>query len=247
MSGSAKVGRNALATRARVMRAHVTEVSTEACLVLLNFKAVAKHGPTARGCITRHRTIVFLTFSSSGSQPNMMKTRRKSKAAAAAAAQETATRENSPAAGPSTFTVTIPEDVDFDALTALLPDANITNPSSETIVSLYRVLLGQTIDAETAQRELEEARAEIQRKEIELDQALQDRETATSELESTLETVQKDLAQVKEEKDAIGTSRVLWCHHYLLMVLQPPNARSCKSDWILSQALRPRRLLKLRY
>ncbi|KAI0770118.1 hypothetical protein C8Q74DRAFT_1333063 [Fomes fomentarius] len=137
----------------------------------------------------------------------MMKTRRKSKAAAAAAAQETATRENSPAAGPSTFTVTIPEDVDFDALTALLPDANLANPSPETIVSLYRVLLGQTTDAETAQRELEEARAEIQRKEIELDQALQDRETATSELESTLEAVQKDLAQVKEEKDALATER----------------------------------------
>ena len=51
-------------------------------------------------------------------------------------------------------------------------------------------------------------RAEIQRKDVELDQALQDRETATSELESTLETVQKELAQVKEERDTLGAS----CH-----------------------------------
>ena len=138
----------------------------------------------------------------------MMKTRRKSKAAAAAAAQEAATRENSPIPSSSSFTVNIPEDVDFDALSALLPDVNLSSPAPETILSLYRLILGQASDTEAAQRELEDARAEIQRKDVELDQALQDRETATSELESTLETVQKELAQVKEERDALGAS----CH-----------------------------------
>ncbi|KAI0699945.1 hypothetical protein C8T65DRAFT_709807 [Cerioporus squamosus] len=137
----------------------------------------------------------------------MMKTRRKSKAAAAAAAQEATTRENSPVPGSSSFTVNIPEDVDFDALSALLPDVNLSNPAPETIVSLYRLLVGQAADTEAAQRELEDARAEIQRKDVELDQALQDRETATSELESTLEAVQKELAQVKEERDALATDR----------------------------------------
>ena len=137
-----------------------------------------------------------------------MKTRRKSKAAAAAAAaQEAATRENSPAV----FTVEIPEDVDFDALSVLLPDVNLTNPSPDAIISLYRLLIGNSEEADSTQRELEEARAEIQRKEVELDQALQDRETATSELESTLDTVQKELSQVKQEKDALGASS----HHAL--------------------------------
>ena len=109
-------------------------------------------------------------------------------AAAATAAQDAATRENSP----TVFTVEIPEDVDFDTLNSLLPDFNLTNPSPDAIVSLYRLLVGQSDEAETAQRELEEARAEIQRKDIELDQAIQDRETATAGLEDTLETVQKE-------------------------------------------------------
>ena len=76
----------------------------------------------------------------------MMKTRRKSKAAAAAAAQEAATRENSPIPSSSSFTVNIPEDVDFDALSALLPDVNLSSPAPETILSLYRLILGQASD-----------------------------------------------------------------------------------------------------
>ncbi|KAJ8468503.1 hypothetical protein ONZ51_g9602 [Trametes cubensis] len=140
----------------------------------------------------------------------MMKTRRKSKAAAAAAAaeqhQETITRENSPVPA-ATFTVNIPEDIDFDALSSLLPDVNLTTPTPDTLLSLYRLLLAQSSDTEGVQRELEEARAEIQRKDVELDQALQDRETASSELESTLESVQKELAQVKEERDALAAER----------------------------------------
>ncbi|KAI0330460.1 hypothetical protein GY45DRAFT_1323591 [Cubamyces sp. BRFM 1775] len=139
-----------------------------------------------------------------------MKTRRKSKAAAAAAAaeqhQDTATRENSPVPA-ATLTVNIPEDIDFDALSSLLPDVNLTTPTPDTLLSLYRLLLAHSSDAESAQRELEEARAEIQRKDVELDQALQDRETATSELESTLESVQKELAQVKEERDSLAVER----------------------------------------
>ena len=177
----------------------------------------------------------------------MMKTRRKSKAAAAAAAQEAATRENSPVPGPSTFTVTIPEDVDFDALSALLPDVNLANPSPETIVSLYRLLVGQAADSDATQRELEEARAEIQRKDIELDQALQDRETATSELESTLESVQQELAQMKEERDALGALFSRFLTHMQTSDHdwpQPPNVRSCKNAWILSQPPRHPRLLK---
>ncbi|TBU44415.1 hypothetical protein BD309DRAFT_35519 [Dichomitus squalens] len=142
-----------------------------------------------------------------------MRTRRKSKAATAAASQDATTRDNSPAPGSSPFTVTIPEDVDFDYLTNLLPEVNLTNPAPDAIVSLYRLIVGQATDVETAQRELEEAQAEIQRKDVELDQALQDRETATSELQSALESVQKELEQVKQEKDTLD-----------LLIRRSPNA-----------------------
>ncbi|KAI0826824.1 hypothetical protein BC628DRAFT_1319381 [Trametes gibbosa] len=140
----------------------------------------------------------------------MMKTRRKSKAAAAAAAVEptqgAATRDNSPAP-PTNLTVNIPEDVDLDVLANLLPDVNFAAPTPETLVLLYRTLLAHASESDSAQRELEDARADIQRKDVELDQALQDRETATSELESTVETVQKELSQVKEERNALGVWR----------------------------------------
>ena len=43
-ASGAQFRRNAVATRARVMRAHVTDVSTEACLSVLNLEALAKHG-----------------------------------------------------------------------------------------------------------------------------------------------------------------------------------------------------------
>ncbi|KAI0667763.1 hypothetical protein C8Q78DRAFT_1052496 [Trametes maxima] len=150
------------------------------------------------------------TSPSLGPRPDMMKTRRKSKAAAAAAAaeqpQDSGTREDTPALA-AAFTVHIPEDLDFDALSSLLPDINLTTPTPDMLLSLYRSLLAYASDSEVAQREVEETRAEIQRKDVELDQALQDRETVTSELEATVETVQKELAQVKEEKYALARER----------------------------------------
>ncbi len=229
------------------IRAHVTGVSTR-CLVVLNSKALAKYGQTTTRAQQRVWRVIDLTFPHPGSStPSMMKTRRKSKAAAAAASQETATRENSPAPS-SAFVVNIPEDVDFDALSALLPDVNLSNPAPETIVSLYRLLLGQVADTDAAQRELEDARAEIQRKDVELDQALQDRETATSELESTLEAVQKELAQVKEERDALGAYRHCAgssCSHPARA--QPPTVPSCKRSSTRCRTRRPPPRQRRRY
>ena len=140
-----------------------------------------------------------------------MKTRRKSKAAAAAAAQGAATRENSPAV----FTVEIPEDIDFESLTAQLPDVNLANPSPETIAAIYRFFVEQVEQTEFVQRELEETRADIERKDVELDQAIQDRETATSGMETVLDRVQKELSQVKQEKDALGA----WLRRVTISVL----------------------------
>lgn len=146
----------------------------------------------------------------------MMRTRRKSKPAP----QEEVAREESPAASTSAgFIVTIPDDIDLDYLASLLPElVNLTTPTPETISELYRLLVGQAVDAESAQRELEEARADIQRKDVELDQALQDRETASSELQSTLGTLQKELEQVKQEKDSLGACGVVLQHACWLAV-----------------------------
>ncbi|PCH39913.1 hypothetical protein WOLCODRAFT_88363 [Wolfiporia cocos MD-104 SS10] len=146
----------------------------------------------------------------------MMKTRRKSKAAAAAAAEaaavaETTTRENSPAPAAATtdiaLSVAIPDDLDTGVISNLLPDINLTAPSHDSIVSLYRLIVAQASDSDATQRELEEARAEIERRDVELDQALQDRESATSELESALQDVRTELEQVKREKEELAVAR----------------------------------------
>ncbi|OBZ68761.1 Nucleoprotein TPR [Grifola frondosa] len=138
-----------------------------------------------------------------------MKTRRKSKAAAAAAAaaeQESPTRD--PSLAPSaSFTIPLPDDLDLEVLSNLIPAINPISPSPDMILSLYKLIIAQASETDATQRDLEEARAEIERKDVELDQSLQDRETATAELETTLEKVQKELTQVKQEKEELATER----------------------------------------
>lgn len=141
----------------------------------------------------------------------MAKTRRQK--AAVAATAESATREptpTSPSQPPvqAALTVNIPEDLDFDFLSSLLPDTRLDSPSPETILHLYRLIVTQATESDAAQRELEEAKADIEKKDVELDQALQDRESATKELEETLQGVQKELEQVKQENEEISTCYV---------------------------------------
>lgn len=153
----------------------------------------------------------------------MARVTRRSRAAAVAAA-ESASQEASPgpASQPSaqnatSLTVDIPEDLDFDFLSSVLPDTRLDSPTPESILSLYRLIVSQASEAEAAQRELEEARAEVSRKDVELDQALQDRETASKDLEITLENVQKELDQVKQEKEELGT------RSYAMQLVPPTN------------------------
>ncbi|KAG6916321.1 hypothetical protein DXG01_007371 [Tephrocybe rancida] len=108
---------------------------------------------------------------------------------------------------PDELSLSLPDDVDFEALSELLPDTNITSPSSDTIISLYRLILAQALEGRSIALELDEARAEVDKKEVELDQALQDKETASRDLEETLESVQNELSQIKQERDQLATSQ----------------------------------------
>lgn len=132
-----------------------------------------------------------------------MKTRRKSKAASAAAL------DTEPDTHEELFSLTIPDDIDLDSLSDFLPGENLTSPSPDTIIALYRLLLAQALEGRSIAQELDEARAEVEKKDVELDQALQDRESLSRDLEATLEGVQKELAQVKQERDQLGIYRLL--------------------------------------
>ena len=153
---------------------------------------------------------------------NMTKTRRQSKQAAAAAT-ETATRETSPLPPQSQaqWTVAIPEDLDFDLLSDLLPETQLDSPTPESIISLYRLVIAQASAVDANQKELEETKAEVQKKEVELDQALQDREAASKEVESVSDELQNQVKQLQREKEEIGMS----CLLYVCLVLSVSQSR----------------------
>ena len=101
----------------------------------------------------------------------MAKTRRQ-KAVADAAESAPQSPATSTAPGPqssATLAVDIPEDLDFDALSSLLPDTRLDTPTPDAILYLYRLVVNQAADGDAAQRELEEARADLSRKDVELD------------------------------------------------------------------------------
>ena len=118
-------------------------------------------------------------------------TRRKSKAAEADTAVP--------------LQITIPDDVDEDSLSELIPEVNLTSLSSDDVLSIYRLLISQLVNLNSAQRERDEARADAERKDIELDQALQDKESLTNDFEASVGSVHKELQQVKQERDQLGS------------------------------------------
>jgi nucleoprotein TPR len=138
----------------------------------------------------------------------MVGTRRKSKAAAAAAAQHdydgASTQGTDEFNHPQLFSIPLPVDIDVEALSSLIPEVSFATPTPETIVSVYRLLLAQVTETNATQRDLEEARAEVERREVELDQAYQDAENKTKSLETSLENVQSQLTVTRQEKDQLG-------------------------------------------
>lgn len=102
------------------------------------------------------------------------------------------------------FTVPIPDDLDVEYLSSTLPDVDFSRPSAEDVLALYQLVVGQAAEFDATQRQLEEAHAEIEKKDVELDQVLQDRETVSNEAQRELERVQDELKQIKQERDELG-------------------------------------------
>jgi nucleoprotein TPR len=101
--------------------------------------------------------------------------------------------------------ITLSDDVDVDALSKLIPEINLTSLSSDDILFIYQLLVSQLTSLDSAHRERDEARAETERKDVELDQALQDKESLTNDFEASVESVNKELQQVKQEREQLGS------------------------------------------
>ena len=156
--------------------------------------------------------------------PSMaMRTRRKSRQVAAAAAAVELDIEQAGSVAPSDapaspskvdFSVSIPDDLDLEYLSRLLPDVSYESPSQDAILSLYRLIVTQAGDLDGALRDLEESRAENERKDVELDQALQDRESSVSSLDVQVKALQEELVRVKQERDTLCESEATLFNGY---------------------------------
>ena len=124
----------------------------------------------------------------------MTTTRRKSKAA-----EQEAIEAQHPLA------LTLPDDVDEEVLSNLLPETNLTSISAEDVAALYRLLVTQAVTLDVTERERDDARAELERKDIELDQTLQDKEGLAKELEASVEASNEEINKVKEDRDHLGS------------------------------------------
>lgn len=134
----------------------------------------------------------------------MTKTRRQSKAVSAA---DTTDSEVGTSQVEEVIVLDIPDDVDLDSLSELLPETNLNAPSHDTVVQLYRLILAQALEGRLIAQELDEARAEVEKKDVELDQALQDKESASRDLETLLENAQNELVLAKQERDQAVASQ----------------------------------------
>ncbi|ELU43934.1 filament-forming protein [Rhizoctonia solani AG-1 IA] len=115
--------------------------------------------------------------------------RKKTTSAAEDDAVSNASYSMSPVIGPA---VLLPDDLlsAQDDLRSLLGvDVDLAQPTSELLFTAYRALLGVQ----------EEARAEVVRKEVELEQAIQDHESRLNELESRLDESRQETAAERQK------------------------------------------------
>lgn len=139
----------------------------------------------------------------------MTSTRRKTKAAAAAAAVQQEASQDTPSASTSAaFTISLPSDIDVDTLSALIPGEPLETPTEDTVLHLYRTLLAHVAQVDATTRQVEDLRAEAEKKEVELDQAHQDRENDKRETEIIVDNLQKELKSVKASRDEHGMRNV---------------------------------------
>jgi nucleoprotein TPR len=130
-----------------------------------------------------------------------MKTRRKSY-------QDTAegeTTSSQVAEETEESTLSISPDFDVDYLAQNFPHIeDWTRPSAASISQVYTALAEILKERDVAQENAERLQAELEKKEIELDQTLQDRENETKELEASLESAKNDLNTALKERDQLG-------------------------------------------
>ena len=95
--------------------------------------------------------------------------------------------------------IDIPAELDVSPLEELFPDATLKQPTTQTVLMIYRSLLDHIHSISSLNARLEETRAESVRKEVELDQTLQEQDMRFKELEQNLSSRQAEVEYLKSE------------------------------------------------
>ncbi|KAF6755929.1 hypothetical protein DFP72DRAFT_895626 [Ephemerocybe angulata] len=117
----------------------------------------------------------------------MTKTRKRAREESAQDAAE-AGSQNAEAATAGWLQVPVPDDIDHEYLSELLPNIpDLSRVTPDAVAALYKLVVGLNTDLDGLRRE------EGERKDVELDQALQDKESIAKEFEESMEKVHAEL------------------------------------------------------
>ena len=139
-----------------------------------------------------------------------MKTRRKAKQLNQTAENADGDLDNSISQSPEAHApanalfLEAPDDFNVDDLGRLLPGLSLLAPTAETLISVYRFALQKAIQLDLITQDRDQARADVTRMEVELDQALQDQDVQSEQLRSSLEEAHGELEKIKKEKTELG-------------------------------------------
>jgi TolA-binding protein len=102
-----------------------------------------------------------------------------------------------------TIEVELPSDFDVDQLAEMFPNVQLRQPNSQTIAMVYKSLLEQSHSIHTLNLQIEEMRSENMRKEIELDQTLQEHDVRFKELEQNLSLKSSEVDSMKRQNEEL--------------------------------------------
>lgn len=159
----------------------------------------------------------------------MTKTRKRAREDAAQDVHDNGASSQIPDNTNTTLPVVVPDDIDLDYLSELLP--NIPDPSRvspDAVAALYKLVLGLSADMDGLRREVDELNSEVGRKDVELDQALQDKESLSKDLEESVESVHSELEQVKSERERLGSLPPLFIHTF-----EPIHSYNCPFSFLV--------------
>lgn len=96
-----------------------------------------------------------------------------------------------------TLDIDLPQNMDIEQLEQLVPGVQLKHPNNQTIVLVYEALLDRYRSVNALNMQIEEMRSESVRKEVELDQTLQDQDVRVKDLEQALSSKASEVENLR--------------------------------------------------